>query len=97
MEKKACPQPGRYTVKSRALSTSPRRKRSIKNKIKRAAEKRTFSEDNEDNECNVSHIQIGCGSADHSEMVIASSCPSEQLGIYKFSKFIILFKLMRDL
>lgn len=80
MEKKACPLPGRYTVKSHALSSSPRRKRSsIKNKIKRAAEKRTFSEDNEDNECNVSHIQIGCGSAEQSEMVIANSCPSEQL------------------
>ncbi|XP_011315373.1 uncharacterized protein [Fopius arisanus] len=82
MEKRKCPQPGRYTVidysTSGVLSTTPRRQRRGTQGM-RPAQKLTWQEDSEDEECNVSSLQIGCGSSDQSEMIIANTCERDEL------------------
>ncbi|KAG8038044.1 hypothetical protein G9C98_006369 [Cotesia typhae] len=40
----------------------------------RAAEKRTWEEKNDDEQCSVSDIQIGCTTSDQSEMIIINTC-----------------------
>ncbi|KAH0535434.1 hypothetical protein KQX54_016405 [Cotesia glomerata] len=99
LEKKRCPQPGRYHVvnygSSHALSIPSRRQRkdtniqirdtpsssssslssSVSSSIsQRAAEKRTWEEKNDDEQCSVSDIQIGCTTSDQSEMIIINTC-----------------------
>lgn len=83
LEKRKCPQPGRYTVidysTSGVLSTTPLRQRRGVQSMK-PAQKLTWPDDSEDEECNVSELQIGCGSSDQSEMIIANTCERDQLG-----------------
>lgn len=81
MKKKKCPQPGRYRViaydSSQNMPTRQRRGIQIS---QRSAEKMTWSEDSEDAVCNVSDLQIGCGTLDQSEIIIANTCEHKQLG-----------------
>ncbi|XP_043286807.1 uncharacterized protein [Venturia canescens] len=88
---KKCPQSGRYKILDfmapSALSIAPGRQRRSGAKSFRTAEKMTWQEDNEDEECKFTHIETGCSSPGQSEMTISNTCEREQIAYSCFDNW----------
>lgn len=78
LHQRRCPYPGRYTIvymlSEMSSSTSRRQRRSMK--PPRTAERRTWPDDREDDDCR--NVEIGCSSTGQNEMTIDSSCEREK-------------------
>ncbi|XP_012265284.2 uncharacterized protein LOC105691407 [Athalia rosae] len=77
LHQRKCPHAGRYTIVDFMLSDMPRRQRRSMKPL-RTAEKRTWQDDGEDDDCRNGAVEIGCSSTGQNEMTIDNSCDREE-------------------
>ncbi|XP_046424468.1 uncharacterized protein LOC124303534 isoform X1 [Neodiprion virginianus] len=81
LHQRKCPHPGRYTIIDYGLSEmlpSPSRRQRRSMKPMRTAERRTWQDEGEEDECKNGAVEIGCSSTSQNEMSIDNSCETEK-------------------
>ncbi|KAL6266588.1 hypothetical protein P5V15_003434 [Pogonomyrmex californicus] len=85
LHQRRCPHLGRYKIldfaPSRTLSTAVSR-RQRRSELSRTTKRRTWQDNIEDEECRNTNIQVGCSSADQTEIIIGNTCEHERIAYF---------------